>query len=306
MLVNESVRPKQTLGVLTLDGNWLSDCSFSRPSPTESPMLLEPVSPKSALPLRDADASPPEDLPRGDEMDAKLDKVTRRLGELQQLLYADGRHSVLVVLQGRDASGKDGVVRTVFDACNPQGVHVTSFKAPTAIELSHDYLWRIHNDVPENGIFGIFNRSHYEDVLVVRVHNLVPKSVWSRRYRQINDFERILSENGVVILKFFLHVSRAAQRERLIERINDPAKNWKFKAADLDERNLWTAYTDAYRDALRKCSTKWAPWYVVPSDRNKARNYLIAKRIVATLEGLNLSYPEPKTDLKQYLKTLGA
>jgi PPK2 family polyphosphate:nucleotide phosphotransferase len=268
-------------------------------------MLLEPVSPKSALPLRDRDAAPPEDLPRGDEMDAKLEKATRRLGELQQVMYADGRHSVLVVLQGRDASGKDGVVRTVFDACNPQGVHVTSFKAPTSVELSHDYLWRVHNVVPESGIFGIFNRSHYEDVLVVRVHNLVPKSVWSRRYRQINDFERILSENGVVILKFFLHVSRDAQKERLIERINDPTKNWKFKAADLDERGLWTAYTDAYRDALRKCSTKWAPWYVVPADRNKARNYLIAKRIVTTLEGLNLSYPEPKTDLKQYLKSLG-
>ena len=267
-------------------------------------MLLEPVSFRSPLPLRDRDAAPPDGLPKGDEMDERLAKVTAKLGELQQVLYADGRHSLLIVLQGRDASGKDGVVRTVFDACNPQGVHVTSFKAPTAVEQAHDYLWRVHSVVPENGIVGIFNRSHYEDVLVVRVHNLVPKPVWSRRYRQINEFERILSENGVVILKFFLHVSHDAQKERLIDRINDPTKNWKFKASDLDERNLWGNYTEAYRDAVRKCSTKWAPWYVVPADKNKARNYLIAKRIVATLEGLDLTYPEPKTDLKQYLISL--
>jgi PPK2 family polyphosphate:nucleotide phosphotransferase len=267
-------------------------------------MLLDPVSPKGPLPLRDRDATSSDDLPRGDEMDAKLEKVTKRLGDLQQVLYADGRHSLLIVLQGRDASGKDGVVRTVFDACNPQGVHVTSFKAPTAMELAHDYLWRVHNVIPERGIIGIFNRSHYEDVLVVRVHNLVPKAVWSRRYRQINEFERILSENGVVILKFFLHVSHDAQKERLIERIDDPTKNWKFKATDLDERHLWSNYTEAYRDAMRKCSTKWAPWYLVPADRNKARNYLIAKRIVTALEDLDLKYPEPKTDLKQYLVSL--
>jgi PPK2 family polyphosphate:nucleotide phosphotransferase len=267
-------------------------------------MLLEPISPRSPLPLRDRDAAPPDGLPRGNEMDEKLARITAKLGELQQVLYADGRHSLLIVLQGRDASGKDGVVRTVFDACNPQGVHVTSFKAPTPLELAHDYLWRVHNVIPEHGIIGIFNRSHYEDVLVVRVHNLVPRRVWSRRYRQINEFERILSENGVVILKFFLHVSREAQKERLIERINDPTKNWKFKAGDLDERNLWDNYTEVYRDAVRKCSTKWAPWYVVPSDKNKARTYLIAKRIVATLEGFDLTYPEPKADLKQYLKSL--
>ena len=267
-------------------------------------MLLKAVSPHGTLHLGDDEATPPHGLAKGDELEEKLAKVTRRLGELQSLLYADGKHAVLIVLQGRDASGKDGVVRTVFDACNPQGVRVNSFKVPTALELSHDFLWRVHHVVPERGMIGVFNRSHYEDVIVVRVHELVPKGVWSKRYDQINEFERIPSENGVVILKFYLHVSRDEQRHRLIERIDDPKKNWKFNAGDLDERKLWNEYTRAYRDALKKCTTSWAPWYVVPGDKNKARDYLIAKRIVATLEELDLEYPHPKTDLKQYLKAL--
>ena len=267
-------------------------------------MILDPVSPRAALTLSDEAADPPDDLPKGEEIERKIEKVTRRLGELQQVLYADGKHAVLVVLQGRDASGKDGVVRTVFDACNPQGVRVNSFKAPSAMELAHDFLWRVHQVVPERGMIGIFNRSHYEDVLVVRVHDLVPKDVWSKRYDQINEFERILTENGVVILKFFLHISREEQTTRLIERIEDPTKNWKFKAGDLDERKLWDKYNAAYKDALRKCSTEWAPWYLVPANKNKARNYLIAKRIVAALDGLGLEYPVAKTDLKEYLKVL--
>ncbi len=267
-------------------------------------MLLKPVSPRGALSLSDDDAAPPSDLPKGDELEKKLAKVKERLGELQQVLYADGHRAVLIVVQGRDASGKDGVVGAVFDACNPQGVRVNSFKAPTGIELAHDYLWRIHHVVPEKGMIGIFNRSHYEDVLVVRVHNLVPKEVWSKRYDQINDFERMLADNGAVILKFFLHVSHDEQKKRIIERIQDPTKNWKFNVGDLDERKLWDQYNRAYRDALKKCSTEWAPWYLVPSDKNKARNYLVAKRVAATLEELNLEYPKPKTDLSQYLKTL--
>jgi PPK2 family polyphosphate:nucleotide phosphotransferase len=267
-------------------------------------VILDPVNPRAALALTDDAAAPPADLPKGEEMERKLEKATRRLGELQQVFNADGRHALLVVLQGRDASGKDGVVRTVFDACNPQGVRVNSFKAPSAMELAHDFLWRVHQVVPERGMVGIFNRSHYEDVLVVRVHELVPKDVWSKRYDQINEFERILSENGVVILKFFLHVSREEQRKRLIERIEDQTKNWKFKAGDLDERKLWDKYNAAYKEALKKCSTPWAPWYLVPADRNKARNYLIAKRIVATLDELGLEYPQPKTDLQEYLKAL--
>lgn len=267
-------------------------------------MNLEPVSPRERVPLGDKDASPPKGLPKSDELKQKLGKLLERLGELQSVFFADARRSLLVVLQGRDASGKDGVVRTVVGAANPAGVRVSSFKAPTPVELAHDYLWRIHQVVPEKGMFGIFNRSHYEDVLVVRVRNLVAKSVWSKRYEQINDFEKMLSENGTVILKFFLHVSRDEQKERLIERVKDESKKWKFNPGDLEERKLWDDYTAAYQDAIAKCSTKWAPWYVVPSDSNKARNYLIAKTIVDKLETLDLQYPEPKTDLDQYLKAL--
>ncbi len=267
-------------------------------------MRLEAVSKRDKLPLRDQDAARPRDLPKGDELDKMLDKELEKLGKLQQIFYADGRHALLIVLQGRDASGKDGVISTVFTAFNPQGVQVTSFKAPSSLELEHDYLWRIHSVVPRKGMIGIFNRSHYEDVLVVRVHKLAPREVWSKRYQQINEFERLLAQNGVIVLKFFLHVSRDAQKERLVERIQDPAKNWKFNPGDVDERNLWDRYTAAYRDALRKCSTEWAPWYVVPADKNKARDYLIAQTIVAKLESLDLAFPKPKTDLKQYLNSL--
>lgn len=267
-------------------------------------MLLDPVSANDSLELSDKDAAAPDGLPKGDDLKDKIEKQLKKLTDLQSVFYADARHSLLIVLQGRDASGKDGVGRTVIGAFNPQGVRVNSFKVPTPLELGHDYLWRVHQVMPEKGMISVFNRSHYEDVLVVRVHNLVPKPVWSKRYKQINDFEQMLSENGTIILKFFLHVSRDEQKQRLIDRVKDETKNWKFKAGDLDERNLWDDYTEAYRDVLKKCSTKWAPWYVVPADSNKVRNYLIAKRIVETLEGLDLKYPEPKTDLDQYLKAL--
>lgn len=267
-------------------------------------MLLEPVNDKDPLELSDKDASAPKSLPKGDELKEELERQLEKLGELQNVFFASAKRSLLVVLQGRDASGKDGVIRTVIGACNPSGVRISSFKAPTPVELAHDYLWRVHNVVPEKGMMGIFNRSHYEDVLVVRVKDLVPETTWSQRYEQINNFEKILSENGTVILKFFLHVSQDEQKERLRERVEDETKNWKFNAGDLDERNLWDKYTDAYRDALRKCSTTWAPWYVVPADSNKARNYLIARRIVETLGGLELEYPKPKADLSEYLETL--
>jgi len=267
-------------------------------------MLLDPVKRGEDVNLDDEAAKRPDSLPKGEELKDKTGKQLEKIGELQSVFFADARHSLLIVLQGRDASGKDGVVRSVFDAVNPAGVRVTSFKVPTPLELSHDYLWRIHHAAPEKGMIGIFNRSHYEDVLVVRVHKLVPEEVWSKRYEQINNFEKMLTENGTVILKFFLHVSRDEQKERLRDRIQDETKNWKFSAGDLDERNLWDDYTAAYKDALSKCSTEWAPWYVVPGDSNKARNYLIAKRIVAALESLDLAYPKPKTDLSEFLKTL--
>jgi PPK2 family polyphosphate:nucleotide phosphotransferase len=254
-------------------------------------MILDQVGPKDSVALADRDAAPPKKLANGDTLKERLSVELERLTALQSALYADRRHALLVVLQGRDASGKDGVIRTVFGACNPQGCQIAGFKAPTELERSHDFLWRVHQLVPPKGMIGIFNRSHYEDVLVARVRNLVPKSVWRARYRQINDFERMLSENGVVILKFFLHISKEEQREQLLERLTDPEKNWKFRAGDLEDRALWGDYTRAYRDALRKCSTEWAPWYVVPSDNKTTRNYLITRLINRALQRLELSYP---------------
>lgn len=266
--------------------------------------LLEAVKPGSKPALGDEDAARPKSVGKGGDLDEKLEKKLERLGELQSVFYADSRYSLLIVLQGRDASGKDGVIRSVIGACNPAGVRIHPFKAPTPIELAHDYLWRIHHVVPEKGMIGIFNRSHYEDVVVVRVNSLVPESDWSKRYDQINEFERMLTENGTVILKFFLHVSRDEQGKRLRERVEDRTKNWKFNAGDLEERKKWDDYTDAYADALAKCSTEWAPWYVVPSDSNRARNYLIASRMVEALEDMKLEYPAPKADLQQYLESL--
>jgi PPK2 family polyphosphate:nucleotide phosphotransferase len=180
---------------------------------------------------------------------------------------------------------------------NPAGCAVTSFKVPSEEEREHDYLWRIHNAVPARGMIGVFNRSHYEDVLVVRVHKLVPKATWKGRYRQINEFERMLGENGVKILKFYLHISKREQAKRLRDRIEDPSKNWKFSEADVRERRLWARYQSAFEDALTRCSTPWAPWHVIPADRKWVRDALVARAMVAALEGLRLRYPKPKTDL---------
>ncbi len=259
-------------------------------------MQLRPIDRHSKLKLGNADAKPPKKAPKGDELDNAIAAAVERLGDLQKTFYAESSRALLVVLQGRDASGKDGTVRKVFEAVNPQGCTVTSFKKPTDIELRHDYLWRVHQAVPPRGMIGVFNRSHYEDVLVARVHAIAPKKVWSRRYDQINDFERILVENDVVVLKFFLHISREEQKHRLIDRLTDEKKNWKFQAGDLDDRALWDDYTRAYRDMLRECSPDRAPWFIVPADDKKVRDYLIARRIVKTLEDLDLHYPpaDPK------------
>ena len=215
-----------------------------------------------------------------------------RLRDLQDAFYADGRHALLLVLQGRDASGKDGVIRKVAGAFSPSGVSVASFGPPTELELRHDYLWRVHQKIPPRGMITVFNRSHYEDVLVVRVRKLVDEKVWRKRYDQIIAFEQMLAENGVIIRKCMLHVSCDEQGVRLRSRLDDPKKRWKFRLGDLDDRALWDEYTDAYRDALRKCSSRKAPWYVVPADSNSQRNFLIAKMLVETLEGLDLRYPE--------------
>ncbi|MGH9611456.1 MAG: polyphosphate kinase 2 family protein [Bryobacteraceae bacterium] len=230
---------------------------------------------------------------------AKLDKSLERLREFQHLLYADKRHSLLVILQALDAGGKDGTIRHVMSGVNPQGCDVTAFKEPSAEELAHDFLWRVHKSTPKLGNIGIFNRSHYEDVLIVRVHHLVHKDVWSKRYEQINDFERMLSENRVTILKFFLHIGKAEQKKRFRERIQDPTKSWKLSMPDLEERQRWDDYVAAYEDALMKCSTHWAPWYVIPSNHKWVRNVAIAGIIVQTLEKMKLSYPKPEIDFSK-------
>ncbi len=222
-----------------------------------------------------------------------------RLCELQNVLYADRRFALLIVLQALDAGGKDGTIRHVMSGMNPQGCEVTSFKVPSVEESEHDYLWRIHRAVPRRGMIGIFNRSHYEEVLVVRVHNLVEKKVWKTRYEQINEFERLLTENNIHILKFYLHTSKDEQRERFIQRLQDPMAHWKVSLADYKERDYWDEYRVAYHDALNKCSTKHAPWYVIPADRKWFRNAAVSQIIVDELESLKLRYPKPSIEMDQ-------
>lgn len=218
-------------------------------------------------------------------------KQLARLGELQDRLWAEAKRSVLVILQGIDSAGKDGVINKVMEAFNPQGCPVTSFKVPSAEELAHDYLWRVHRRVPKKGEIGIFNRSHYEDVLVVRVHGLVPKAVWSRRYDQINKFEQMLSDNGTTIIKFFLSIDRDEQRDRFQARYDDPTKRWKFSMGDLEERKRWDDYQAAFEDALTKTSTDWAPWYVIPANRKWFRDLAVATILADTIEALEPAYP---------------
>jgi PPK2 family polyphosphate:nucleotide phosphotransferase len=229
----------------------------------------------------------------------RLDELNGELEALQELLYAEGKHKVLIVLQGMDTSGKDGVIRHVFEGVNPQGVKVASFGVPTKEELDHDYLWRIHQRVPGRGEITIFNRSHYEDVLVVKVRGLAPPERVERRYAQIAEFERMLVEEGTTILKFFLHISKEEQRLRLQERLDRPEKNWKFNPGDLVERGFWNAYMAAYETALTLTSTEAAPWYIVPSDRKWYRNLVIATALVDTLRGLEMQFPPPAEGLSE-------
>ncbi len=220
----------------------------------------------------------------------------RELEGLQELLWARQKERLLVVLQGMDTSGKDGVIRQVFDGVNPLGVKVASFKAPTAQELGRDFLWRAHQHVPAAGEITIFNRSHYEDVLIVRVKSLVPESIWRKRYGQIREFEQLLAETGTTIVKFFLHISKDEQRQRLEERLEDETKQWKFDPRDLVEREHWDDYQSAYAEALAKTSTRDAPWFVVPADRKWFRNLVVAAVLVETLLALELTPPEPQFD----------
>jgi PPK2 family polyphosphate:nucleotide phosphotransferase len=227
----------------------------------------------------------------------KTAALAARIGELQQLLYANSSHALLLLFQGIDASGKDGAVRSVLHEVNPAGVHVANFKVPSEEERAHDFIWRVHREVPRYGLIGVFNRSHYEGVLAERVLGLVPPPVWKRRYRQIVDWERMLVENNVVLLKFFLHLGREEQAERFRERLTNPKKQWKFSRADLEVRKRWDDYENAFEDMLSHTSHVDARWHIVPADRNWVRDHLIADAVVRALESLDLRWPKPREDL---------
>jgi len=230
----------------------------------------------------------------------RIKDLRKQLINLQQVLWAEEKHKILIVLQAMDSGGKDGTIRSIFKGVNPQGVKVANFRIPTEEELSHDYLWRVHQHVPGKGEMVIFNRSHYEDVLVVRVHNLVPPAVWKKRYGHIRNFEKTLSDEGTVILKFFLHISKNEQKQRFIERIEVPEKQWKFNPNDLDERKRWDEYLDAYQDAIRKTSTRQALWFVIPANRNWYRDLMILEIITDSLKQLNMKYPASVENIRSY------
>jgi PPK2 family polyphosphate:nucleotide phosphotransferase len=234
----------------------------------------------------------------------EIKKLKKKLINLQQLLYAEKKQKVLIVLQAMDSGGKDGTIKAIFDGVNPQGVSVASFKVPTPEEIGHDYLWRIHAKTPQSGEIVIFNRSHYEDVLIVRVHNLVPKKAWEKRYNHIAQFEQLLTDEGTTILKFFLNISKEEQKTRFIDRIDVPEKNWKFNPNDVEERKFWDAYMLAYGEAISKTSAPNSPWYIIPSNHNWYRDLVIAKIITKTLENLKMSYPPPIENLDSYKASL--
>lgn len=243
----------------------------------------------SNLKLSSIDTRAPEKLSK-EKIKSEVQKLKFRLEELQHLMYAESKHALLVVLQGMDASGKDGAIKNVFDAVNPQGCRVMSFKAPTHIEMKHDFLWRIHQQVPELGMVGIFNRSHYEDVLRPSVHHWVSDKIILQRYTHINHFEKLLIESGTAVLKFYLHISREEQLQRLKERMSDPAKMWKYKESDVKERGHWKKYMLAYENLFENCSAH-APWHVIPSDQNWYKEYMIAKQVVKALERFKMKFP---------------
>ena len=268
-------------------------------------MRLDPVAPGAAVSLSDEAARPAHvhDTDKSALRD-RLGGLTERIDRLQEALFAEGKRALLVVLQGRDTSGKDGTIRNVFGPLDPQGAVVAAFKAPTELELRHDFLWRVHQAVPPRGLIGIFNRSHYEDVLVVRVRRLVPERVWRTRYDQINRFEQNLTEAGTTILKFYLHISRGEQRERLLARLDEPDKFWKFNPGDLEDRKRWDDYTAAAEEMLARTSTETAPWYVVPADRKPLRDLLVAETVAAALERMDPKYPAPVGDLDAWRREL--
>jgi PPK2 family polyphosphate:nucleotide phosphotransferase len=256
------------------------------------------VKPGTQVKLRDYDPSFKDDKKSHKEASREIEHYRDRLRELQELLYVDRRRSLLICLQAMDTGGKDGTINHFLSAMNPQGCRVTPFRQPSAEEAAHDFLWRVHRAAPANGEVVIFNRSHYEDVLVVRVHGLVPRDVWSLRYDRINAFEQGLLDHGTHILKFYLHISRDEQLARFKDRLDDPTKHWKISEADYAERPFWDDYVAAYEEALSRCSTAHAPWFVIPSNHKWFRNLAVARIVVEHLESLKMSYPEPSVDLE--------
>jgi PPK2 family polyphosphate:nucleotide phosphotransferase len=267
-------------------------------------MRLKPIPNGTEVELDDEAAAPPHGAPEGKKLKEETDALLERFADLSTALRAERTRALLVVLQARDAGGKDGTIRRVFGAVSPQYLEVRSFAAPTRDELAHDFLWRVHRVVPQLGMVGVFNRSHYEDVLAARVHHLVPKEVWHKRYGHIEAFERLLSDSGVTIVKLFLHVSRAEQKKRFLERLQKRRKGWKFQEGDLDDRRLWDEYTHAYRDAIAKTSTDSAPWYVVPADDKPTRDLLVARIVVDALERMDPQFPQLDPKIVQLADTI--
>jgi len=256
------------------------------------------VNPKS-FSLKDFDPRDKTERSATKEEDVvEFARLVSEINRYQDILHAEGKHKVLLVLQGMDTSGKDGTIRHVFSECDPLGIRLANFKAPSSEELAHDYLWRVHQQVPKTGELVIFNRSHYEDVIIVKVHNWIDHEECNRRYAQINDFERMLAETGTTIIKCFLHISKDEQKKRLQERLDDPEKTWKFNPGDLKERELWPDYTVAYEQAIKATSSKHAPWYIVPADSKTNRNLLISRLLLKTLKNLDLKYPAVPAEYK--------
>jgi PPK2 family polyphosphate:nucleotide phosphotransferase len=262
------------------------------------------VEPGEHVKLKKFDPGDTAGIFRKARYEAILERDIGRLLELESLLAASRKYAMLIVLQGLDAAGKDGTIRHVMTGLNPQACRVTSFKVPNDEESHHDFLWRVHKAVPMRGEIGVFNRSHYEDVLVVRVHKLVSKHVWSDRYEQINDFEKMLAKNQVITLKFFLHISKQEQERRLEQRIDDQHKNWKLSPSDFAEHRRYDEYTEAFEDVLSRCSTKHAPWFIIPSDKKWFRNLAVAQILADTMSSLKLDYPPPSFDIGELREAL--
>jgi PPK2 family polyphosphate:nucleotide phosphotransferase len=256
------------------------------------------VLPGKPITLANFDPDASEHYKKKKDVEAELENQRKRISNLQQRLYAENQRSLLIVLQAMDTGGKDGTIKNVFSGVNPQGCQVWSFKKPSDEETSHDFLWRYHNRAPQRGMITIFNRSHYEDVLIVRVKNLVPEDVWRKRYHTINEFEQMLTFNNITVVKFYLHISKDEQKRRLESRLEDPDKRWKFSSNDLKERLLWDDYQLAFEEAMNNCSTDYAPWYVVPANNKWYRNLVIARTLADTLEAMNPQYPSAEAGLE--------